>query len=296
MGQPADFETLESTIAAIDGYRPKGPFPLFIKDLKEDTIGWEGAARWRYLCVLEHMFHKGGYIPDDLAYLAEISGTNRARNWRETLEKLRYILLKSDEKPGFLTNKRVLIEVEKANKRSGIARKGGKAKATKKPAVSTISAVLPTPTPKERKKEGYLSVSQERKKRRTQLPLGWTLLPDQRQWADAKASEACVVVDWDQEAEQFADHHRKLGNSMTCWKAAWRTWGRNAIKFKLEKTHGNRRYGNGAGRPSPHDTLLAAGAWAAIPRHERGEGGDPEPDGGPDQGADETAPGIPRVS
>ncbi len=70
MGQPADFETLESTIAAIDGYRPKGPFPLFIKDLKEDTIGWEGAARWRYLCVLEHMFHKGGYIPDDLAYLA----------------------------------------------------------------------------------------------------------------------------------------------------------------------------------------------------------------------------------
>ncbi len=120
MARLTDLAALETTVVAMAGYRPKGPFPLFIKDLKEDTIGWDGAARWRYLCVLEHMFHQGGYIPDDLAYLAEISGTNRARNWRETLEKLRYILLKSDEKPGFLTNKRVLLEVGKAIKRSGM--------------------------------------------------------------------------------------------------------------------------------------------------------------------------------
>lgn len=153
VAQPMDLTILEPVVAAMDGYRPKGPFPLFIKDLKEDTIGWDAAARWRYLCVLEHMFHQGGYIPDDLAYLAEISGTNRARNWRESLEKLRYILLKSDEKPNFLTNKRVLIEVVKANKRSGIASKGGKAKAERKAAVSTTPAVLPTPTPKESKKD-----------------------------------------------------------------------------------------------------------------------------------------------
>lgn len=147
MARSTSIAALEAAVAAMEGYRPKGPFPLFIKDLKEDTIGWDGAARWRYLCVLEHMFHQGGYIPDDLTYLAEISGMNRARNWRETLEKLRYILLKSEKKHEFLTNKRVLIEVEKAHKRSSIASTGGKARAGKYPAVSTPEAVPPTPTP-----------------------------------------------------------------------------------------------------------------------------------------------------
>ena len=259
---------LESTVTAMDGYRPKGPFPLFIKDLREDTIGWDGAARWRYLCVLEHMFHQGGYIPDDLVYLAEISGTNRARNWRETLEKLRYILLKSEKKPGFLTNKRVLVEVEKANKRSGIASTGGKAKAKKKVAVSTAEKVLPTPTPKESKKESTLSGAKEKplakpapppkeaadakptktKKRGTRLPPDWK--PDNTDitYAQGRSYNILQIERLGEGMQANADAKGTLSRD---WHASFRMWVIRDLDFHgppgSRKNEHGRTDGNGDG-------------------------------------------------
>ena len=136
---------LEVIACGLNGYKPKGyPFPLFINDLKDDTIGWSHEDRYRYIVLLDHLFHKGGFIPNDLDYIAEVSGINRARNWRERAEKLRLILIKSEKKVGFLTQKKVLCEVISASNRSKIASSGGNAKAAKEGAVGTPGGLPPS--------------------------------------------------------------------------------------------------------------------------------------------------------
>lgn len=141
------FAELESALAGLEDYHPKGPFPLFIKDLIEDTVGWSDSARWRYLRVLEHMFHQGGYIPNDPIYIAEIIGVKGIRKWELKVNQVREKLTKSEFKPdsnptqtrfkrfesdlrnGFLTNKHILRDVIKAFRRSEIGRIGGETKA-----------------------------------------------------------------------------------------------------------------------------------------------------------------------
>ncbi len=49
---------------ADDLFRPKGPLPLFLADFERDTVGWREADKFRYLRVLDHVFHQGGFIPD----------------------------------------------------------------------------------------------------------------------------------------------------------------------------------------------------------------------------------------
>ena len=73
-----------------DGFfRPKGPLLLFLADFERDTVGWREADKFRYLRVLDHLFHQGGFIPDDDDYIADIMELRRGRGWRETVALIR---------------------------------------------------------------------------------------------------------------------------------------------------------------------------------------------------------------
>jgi len=170
-------------------FRPKGPFPLYMKDFRQDTIGWSGAERYMYIELLDYLFHQGGYIEDQDASIAEVIGLNRARNWREKLEKLKCKLIETAEKPGFLTQQRVLDEVENAKQRSDLARKAGKASAQKR-----ATDVQPerqrksnTPSTSTSSKE---STSVGSNARATRLPAEWTLPEEWKVWAESRGHDS----------------------------------------------------------------------------------------------------------
>lgn len=114
-----------------DDYKPKGPLHLFVADLLRDTIGWSDDERFKYVRLLDHMWSQGGWIPDDLGYIAEVTGINRARNWREKAEKLARMLTSHDEKLGFLTQKRLNEDMETSFILNGKRRKAQKASVEK---------------------------------------------------------------------------------------------------------------------------------------------------------------------
>ena len=111
-------------------YRPKGPFRLFVQDLICDTATWGDDERFRYIRLLDHLWTQGGWIPDDLAYIAAVSGINRVKNWEEKAILLKCKLVSHAEKPGFLTQKRVLRDLAKAfeisQKRAAAGQQGGR--------------------------------------------------------------------------------------------------------------------------------------------------------------------------
>ena len=146
----------------------------FLADFDRDTVGWREADKFRYLRVLDHMFHQGGFIPDDDDYLAKIIELRKGRGWRDTIALIRSKLTRLDiaepETKAFanalltalqtvsysicLTQKRVLLDVQKAKDRAAKSAKGGYAKAGTNPAPGSARAVPPYPSKKERKKEG----------------------------------------------------------------------------------------------------------------------------------------------
>lgn len=68
------------------------------------------------------------------------------------------------------------------------------------------------------------------KKRKTQIELPFEVTPEMVEWAQAEGIENIRG-----ETEQFVDHHKKLASIFADWKAAWRTWMRNSIKFNQSK-------------------------------------------------------------
>ncbi|MEQ8504604.1 MAG: hypothetical protein RIB80_04710 [Rhodospirillales bacterium] len=141
-----DLDELEAEVAEGEAGSPKGSFPLFVDKLMTDTLGWSDDLRFKYIRLLDQMYKLGGYLPDDLKVIAEVSGINRARNWRESAEKLRCILLKSQKKTGFLTKKKVLREVVRWLRHKDKSSKGGQAKAEKTSATGSATD-LPPPIP-----------------------------------------------------------------------------------------------------------------------------------------------------
>lgn len=140
-------------------YKPKGPFPLYIEDLKKDTLGWSGEERFQYLELLDQMWWSGGFIEDDDGAIAEAMGLNRARNWREKVLKVKRKLESIEGESGFLTQHRVCVELGKlaelSLKRSEAGRCGGRPKksigySNQKQIESTPS---PSPSPSLMKKE-----------------------------------------------------------------------------------------------------------------------------------------------
>lgn len=115
-------------------YKPKGPFPLFLGDLKKSTLGWSGEERFQYIELLDQMWTNGGFIENNDLIIAEAMGLNRARNWREKVEKVRRKLVSYMGDNGFLTHQKlfdILLETAEISRiRSISGRLGGRPKKT----------------------------------------------------------------------------------------------------------------------------------------------------------------------
>lgn len=163
-------------------------------------------------------------------------------------------------------------------------------------AIVTVTATPPEQNRTEAEAETEVKRVVPPKKRarnKSYIPEDWMATAEHISWAREQAEKAGVEIEWYLEADQFVDHHRKVGSIFVDWKAAWRTWVRNAIKFKLEKPHGNQHRGNG--KPSAHDTMLAAHAFAATSRPDAGTGEDIPPDGRGKGDAGKPAASVPRL-
>jgi hypothetical protein len=94
------------------------------------------------------------------------------------------------------------------------------------PSVWAPPTPAPTPTPSTITPIG--ADKSAKAKRSTQLPDDWQ--PNDGHLAFAAENR----IDARAEAAQFADHHRARGSSMKDWDAAFRTWLRNAVKFRKD--------------------------------------------------------------
>ena len=255
--------------------------PMYWGDYFGDTTHLTTEQHGAYLLLIGTYWRRARPLPDDDKWLASVTKMTTKR-WKKVRPIISEFFAISD---GEWIHKRIIIEALKSSNRLSSARvagrAGGLAKAYQRARVSQPH----------KKKESTLSGAKE-KKRRTQISDDWTLNPKNRQWAEAYANVAGVEIDWGLEADQFVDHHKKVGTVFADWKAAWRTWVRKAIK--MEKPHANQHRGNGQKR-SAHAALLAAGARAAYPRPDPGTGEDNDPDGSGTGDADEADPGVPRL-
>lgn len=83
------------------------------------------------------------------------------------------------------------------------------------------------------------------RKRRSRIASDWQPTGDQLAWAEAQArDQGGAGIDWPAEADQFKDHHLKVGSVMADWDAAWRTWVRNAVKWNRSRPGQARGRGN----------------------------------------------------
>lgn len=62
--------------------------------------------------------------------------------------------------------------------------------------------------------------------RRTKISDDWQPLPDDVAYADAHG-----IADLPAVVEHFRDYHLSRGSLMADWRAAWRTWCRNQVRF-----------------------------------------------------------------
>ncbi len=65
-------------------------------------------------------------------------------------------------------------------------------------------------------------------KKKSPVPDKLEITTEMESWAKSKGAESL-----EQETEKFLDYHRAKGNFFIDWTAAWRTWIRNSIQFKI---------------------------------------------------------------
>jgi len=109
----------------------------------------------------------------------------------------------------------------------------------------------------------------------TQLPEGWTLPDESRDYA---ITEGLSDGEIERIAENFALHHRSKGNRFKSWHLAWCKWVRNEIKWAAER-RSKARPGKGSGGRS------SGGAYVDAYRRNYGSADDGGSDRGPDDGA-----------
>lgn len=68
-------------------------------------------------------------------------------------------------------------------------------------------------------------------KRKSSLPPDWEIVEDDPNHLYAK-SKGMTWAEMEIEEAQFKNHHIAKGNVMADWRAAWRTWVNNWVKFK----------------------------------------------------------------
>jgi hypothetical protein len=69
------------------------------------------------------------------------------------------------------------------------------------------------------------------------------------------------------ELVKFADHHRAKGTVMKDWQAAWRTWARNAVKFRQQTTSGPLRTDNRTEHQRRQDATTRAMYGSLLDNH-----------------------------
>lgn len=77
----------------------------------------------------------------------------------------------------------------------------------------------------EKEKKDFVAGPQK-SQRATQIPEGFSLTGEMRHHAERRG------LDPIEELAAFTDHHKAKGTSFKDWQAAWRTWCRNAVRFK----------------------------------------------------------------
>ncbi|MCP4697758.1 MAG: hypothetical protein GY862_13035 [Gammaproteobacteria bacterium] len=75
----------------------------------------------------------------------------------------------------------------------------------------------------------------EKEKYKHRIPDDWKLTPNLRGYAEEKAQEYGVEVNWDDVVEGFVIHHKKMGKKFVDWDAAWKVWVRNHFKYAMQR-------------------------------------------------------------
>src|SRR5713226_1176910 len=103
-------------------------FDFYPRDWHLDTRDLSNAAKGVYIDLLASMYARGGPLPTDERELRRLCGCATARSLRPLLaEWLTKAKLKLAD--GYLTNRRAMEEIAKADRQKAVSSKGGKARA-----------------------------------------------------------------------------------------------------------------------------------------------------------------------
>lgn len=221
-------------------------YPRYPRDFFEGTAGLPFEVKAAYSLVLDLIYMMGERgLPDDPHFISGHLGMS-VRKWngiKKALLDAGKVYLSDGIISNVRADKEKIIQSKYRDKQRENALGRSKNKDLEEPPRSH------TDTDTEEKEEPNGSS----KKRRSRLPEDWRL---PKEWGEYALAKGIDEVSVRREAVQFADHHRSKGNLMVDWKAAWRTWVRNSIKFRDE------RYG---GRVQPRPGYVDAGAFGQIP-------------------------------
>lgn len=258
-----------------------------------------------YRRILDLIYIYGNKLLDDDKELARMTKTfNRWPTIKERLLNLHHCIYLKD---GFLKNKKCdekCAAIERYIAQKSVAGKASaeKRKANKNKGVGSTGVGTATPTADQhthlpiypKKKEGYLTVSQE-----SQFDDWWSIFPKKvgKGAAERKFKIALKITDFEtlkagavRYAREASDKEPQFIVSPARWLHEKR-W----LDEPERKPHGNQHRGNGAERPSAHDTMLAAHAFAATSRPDAGTGEDIPPDGRGKEDTGKPAARVPRL-
>jgi len=264
------------------------PFmPISLDAYAGGTTAFDAEEHGAYLLLLMEMWRSEGSLPDRPGYLARVARVS-PRRWAKVWASIGSKFIPHSE--GRLTNERLAQEYRKATaiseQRSTAGKASVKAKSLKSFASNPTSvpaplvAALPPRTPTlvqstiEEKEEA--KASSKKTALKTALGEDWTL---PRDWVEdalavaVKAKQPITYEEIENEADGFRDHSHSKSVRHANWRAAWRNWIRNYIKWRKPRnasgSHGPRASGQHGG---------SSIADAAIRRHLARQNGNGVPD------------------
>ena len=240
---------------------------LYVADYLGDTRHLTTEQHGAYLLLLMTMWRSEGRLPNDAKKLARITGCTASRWARISDDVLAFFEVDGDD----LTNKRLMLELEKASEKS-IQRavsgsKGGKAKAlkTNKPSVAKATGLLchssePEPDTKEATAPFVAATKSPRPAKR--CPDGWLPSTDDVEVGESKGLSPGDIVE---ELAKFKDH--TFGTARSDWSATFRNWLREAARRSRPRTPNARL---------PNTRAEARSVWSDIAADENAarSGGD----------------------